>query len=63
MSNKNQQKHTNDLALEALIAANDNLIRERRKTGESLIIWRDGKVCEVPASELDLPEDLVKKAS
>ena len=61
MSDENRLKHTNDLALEALISANNKLIRERRITGESLIIWKDGKVVEVPATELELPEDKIKK--
>ncbi|MCL4512722.1 MAG: hypothetical protein M1421_01740 [Candidatus Eremiobacteraeota bacterium] len=28
------------------------LVRERRKTGETLILWKDGKVVEIPASEI-----------
>ena len=28
------------------------LVRERRKTGETLILWKNGKVVEVPAIEI-----------
>ena len=39
-------------ALMALQAAVENLIEERAREDGSLIIWRDGKVVEVPAKEL-----------
>lgn len=29
-----------------------NLVRERRKTGETLVLWKDGKVMEIPAREI-----------
>jgi hypothetical protein len=46
-----------DRAKRALTAAFEKLVIERRKTGEKLIIWRDGKVCHVPAAEIHLPSD------
>lgn len=55
--NNNKVLNMGDRALEALVAANANLVRERRKTGEHLLIWRDGKVCSVPASEIDISEN------
>ena len=65
MSNNKQNgskvKNMGELALKALVAANANLVRERRKTGEPLLVWRDGKVCSVPASEIDISENQPKK--
>ena len=46
-----------ELANEALLAAFSKLVRENRKSGNSLVIWRDGKVCHIPASEIQIPED------
>ena len=39
-------------AEKALKSAVRKLVRERSKTGESLYIWRNGKVAKVPASQL-----------
>jgi hypothetical protein len=36
----------------ALKEAFSKLVRERRLTGESLILWKDGKVVHVPASDI-----------
>ncbi len=39
-------------AEKALKSAVRKLVRERSKSGESLYIWRNGKVVKVPASQL-----------
>lgn len=39
-------------ALRAARDAFSKLVRERRKTGETLILWQDGKVVEIPASQI-----------
>ena len=39
-------------AKKALSEAIDNLVKERARLGESLIIWRNGKVAKVPAKQL-----------
>ena len=39
-------------AEKALKSAVRKLVQERKKTGESLYIWRNGKVAKVPASQL-----------
>ncbi len=36
----------------ALKSAMRNLVKERARTGDSLIIWRNGKVLKVPARQL-----------
>jgi hypothetical protein len=41
-----------DKAEKALKSAVRKLVLERKKTGESLYIWRNGKVTKVPASQL-----------
>src|SRR5262245_53374889 len=46
-----------DRAKRALSAAFEKLVIERRKTGEKLIIWRDGKICHVPAIDVHLPSE------
>ena len=46
-----------DRAKRALTAAFEKLVVERRKNGETLVIWRDGKICHVPASDIHLPSD------
>ena len=33
------------------------LVRERRKTNDTLVFWKDGKSQEIPAREIPLPED------
>lgn len=47
-----------ELAYKALVSANAKLVRERQKAGETMIIWRDGKVVEVLASELEIPVEV-----
>jgi len=39
-------------AEKALKSAVRKLVRERKKTGESLYVWRNGKVAKVLASQL-----------
>ena len=39
-------------AEKALKSAVRKLVQERKKTGESLYVWRKGKVVKVPASQL-----------
>ena len=39
-------------AEKALKSAVRKLVQERKKTGESLYVWRNGKVVKVPASQL-----------
>ena len=66
MSDKkpNQKLSISELAYKALVSANAKLVRERQKAGETMVIWRDGKVVHVLASELEIPEEVVlKKAS
>lgn len=49
------RKDTVYYAKKAERAAKDafaNLVRERRKTGETLVLWKDGKVVEIPASQI-----------
>ena len=48
------------LALKALTSANAKLVLNSRTTGDSLVIWRDGKVCRVPATEIDVPSNLAE---
>lgn len=36
----------------ALRAAVENLIEERAREGRSLIVWKDGKIADIPAEEL-----------
>ena len=48
-------------ANEALLSAFTKLVRESRKSGASLVIWKDGKVCHIPASEIRIPEDKSEK--
>jgi hypothetical protein len=39
-------------AVKAMRKAVKNVIAERKLRGQPLIIWRDGKVVKVPASQL-----------
>ena len=45
------------LAERAYQAACRKLILERRRLGETIVIWREGKVQHIPASEISLPEE------
>lgn len=40
-------------AVKAMRKAVKNVIAERKLRGQPLIIWRDGKVVKVPASQLN----------
>lgn len=42
----------NSKAKLAMKSAIRKLVKEHKKTGEPLIIWRNGKVVRVPASKL-----------
>lgn len=55
---KNDEVSLGELAYKALVSANAKLVRERQQAGETLIIWRDGKVVEVSASELEIPKEI-----
>jgi hypothetical protein len=48
---------TADRAEQALTAAFEKLVLECRRNCETVIIWRDGKICHVPASDIRLPSD------
>ena len=54
---------TVEMAEQAMKSAFAKLVRERRKTGESLVIWENNKVCHVPASEIELPDDDISNKS
>jgi len=40
-------------AVKAMRKAVKNVISERKLRGQPLIIWRDGKVVKIPASQLE----------
>ncbi|TAH38046.1 MAG: hypothetical protein EYC70_05325 [Planctomycetota bacterium] len=40
---------------QAVIAAFRRVILEHRRMGRPLVIWRDGRVVEVPADSVELP--------
>ena len=44
-----------DKALRALDIAFRKLVLERRLTNDTLVMWKDGKVAKVPATEIVLP--------
>ena len=44
-----------DKALRALDIAFRKLVLERRLINDTLVMWKDGKVCHVPATEIVLP--------
>ncbi len=48
---------TAEIALRRAVAG---VIRERRRTGEPLVIWRDGRVVMVPPDQLALREEPVE---
>jgi hypothetical protein len=54
-SKKKPIEDLGELAHRALVSANAKLVVRSRETGRSLVIWRDGKVCHVPASEIEIP--------
>lgn len=41
----------------AMVATQRAVILEHRLRGLPLVLWRDGKVVEVPADEVELPEE------
>lgn len=41
----------------AMVATHRSVILEHRLRGLPLVLWRDGKVVEVPADEVELPEE------
>lgn len=45
------------LATRASESAFRKLIEERRLTGETIVIWREGRVQHIPASEICLPNE------
>ena len=44
-----------DKALLAIDSSFRKLVLERRLTNDTLVLWKDGKVCNVPATEIVLP--------
>jgi hypothetical protein len=44
------------LAFEALKKAVANVIREHKKSGDPIAIWRDGKVIRIPANQIEVRE-------
>lgn len=55
---KKKKLSDGQMAERAARAAFVKLVRERRKTGDTLILWRNGKAVEVPASEI--PDSALK---
>jgi hypothetical protein len=45
------------LGLEALRDAVANVIAAHKRTGEPLVIWREGKVVKVPADQIGVREE------
>jgi hypothetical protein len=41
----------------AIVAARRRVIRRHRQLGLPLVIWRDGRVVEVPPESVELPVD------
>jgi hypothetical protein len=41
----------------AMVATQRSVILEHRLRGLPLVLWRDGKVVEVPADSVELPEE------
>ena len=48
------------LAEEALKKAVARTIADHKRTGDPIIIWRDGKVVKVPAEQIEVREPEVK---
>lgn len=46
-----------DIPDRAMVATQRGVILEHRLRGLPLVLWRDGKVVEVPADEVELPEE------
>lgn len=46
-----------DIPERAMIATQRAVILEHRLRGLPLVLWRDGKVVEVPADSVELPEE------
>jgi hypothetical protein len=44
------------LTLEALREAVSEVIAEHKRTGEPLVVWRDGKVVKIPADQIGVRE-------
>lgn len=51
-----------DKALQALDSSFRKLVLERRQTNDTLVLWKDGKVAHVPASEIVLPGESAPKS-
>ena len=45
------------LAEKAYQSACRKLILERRRFGETIVVWRNGKVQHIPATEIVLPDE------
>ena len=44
-------------AEEALRKAVADAIADHKRSGDSIVIWRDGKVVKIPADQIDIRED------
>jgi hypothetical protein len=56
---KKEGKKKNPLAVEAeraLQIAVAEVIEDHKRTGDPLVIWRNGKVAKIPAEELEVRE-------
>jgi len=49
---KKKRLSLQDKAMLALKAAVRKVIKEHKESGRPLVIWRDGKVVKIPASQL-----------
>lgn len=53
MQKKSEGEILSEMAFKALKKAVRGVIADRKMRGEPLIIWRNGKVVKVPASQLN----------
>lgn len=53
---RSEMARLNDLAEQALREAVENVVRTHRRLGLPLVVWRDGKVVEVPPQTLAVRE-------
>ena len=42
---------------DALAEAVEHALRDHKRAGNPIVVWRDGKVVWIPANEIVLPED------
>lgn len=61
-SSSNEKKELKDIPIgiraeEALKKAVANAIADHKRFGDSIVIWRDGKVVKIPADQIEIRED------